>query len=317
MQFEALSLNLSSTLLLFTEERISLHQGAVEGCCIGFTRFCASLLSSGDAELQDIPADMLKQVRDDTLSFHALEETLNCWLTGIFPLLCLSQGLQVVQSPRSTSVTRRAAGLPMLILCVLSAGEGSKAKLLLAHSIQTLLETAKTPLPERWDQTLDLPQVCRQGNKKECMCDGVCDRCDHVIVFFPFQVCAVHTLQALVRGSSLGVAVLQFAPAVAMLSLTLLSSPCWAMRNAALQLYSKTPAHSGSSLNCRTRHHRDSNCVSRFSVLADARPAAQQRGVWPGPARHVPARLLLPLPRPAAVPSGRAERGSAGPPGSI
>ncbi|XP_073321451.1 tRNA (32-2'-O)-methyltransferase regulator THADA [Pagrus major] len=153
--------------------------GAVEGCCIGFTKFCASLLSSGDAELRDIPANMLKQ------------------------------GLQVVQSPRPTSVTRRAAGLPMLILCVLSAGEASKANPLLAHSIQTLLETAKTPLPEKWDQTLDLPQVC-----------------------------AVHTLQALVRGSGLGVAVLQFAPAVVILSLTLLSSPCWAMRNAALQLYS-------------------------------------------------------------------------------
>lgn len=55
---------------------------------------------------------------------------------------------------------------------------------------------------------------------------------------FPLQVCAVHTLQALVRGSGLGVAVLQFAPAVAILSLTLISSPCWAMRNAALQLYS-------------------------------------------------------------------------------
>lgn len=57
------------------------------------------------------------------------------------------------------------------------------------------------------------------------------------------QVCAVHALQALVRGSGLGVAVLQFAPAVAILSLTLLSSPCWAMRNAALQLFSKTAAH--------------------------------------------------------------------------
>lgn len=50
---------------------------------------------------------------------------------------------------------------------------------------------------------------------------------------------AVHTLQALVRSSGLGVAVLQFASSVAILSLTLLSSPCWAMRNAALQLYSK------------------------------------------------------------------------------
>ncbi|XP_045890923.1 thyroid adenoma-associated protein homolog isoform X2 [Micropterus dolomieu] len=155
------------------------HWGAVEGCCVGFTKFCASLLSSNDPDLKDIPAQILKQ------------------------------GLQVVQSPRSTSVTRRAAGLPMLILCVVSAGEASKAKQLLAHSMQTLLETAKTPLPENWDQTLDLPQVC-----------------------------AVHTLQALVRGSGLGVAVLQFAPAVAILSLTLLSSPCWVMRNAALQLYS-------------------------------------------------------------------------------
>ncbi|KAL7392507.1 hypothetical protein ABVT39_025652 [Epinephelus coioides] len=155
------------------------HWGAVEGCCAGFTKFCASLLSSSDPELRDIPANMLKQ------------------------------GLQVVRSPRSTSVTRRAAGLPMLILCVVSAEEASKARPLLAHSMQTLLETARTPLPDNWDQTLDLPQVC-----------------------------AVHTLQALVRGSGLGVAVLHFAPAVAMLSLTLLSSPCWAMRNAALQLYS-------------------------------------------------------------------------------
>ncbi|XP_020513692.2 tRNA (32-2'-O)-methyltransferase regulator THADA [Labrus bergylta] len=155
------------------------HWGAVEGCCVGFTRFCASLLSSSDAELRDIPAHMLKQ------------------------------GLQVVQSPRSTSVTRRAAGLPMLILCVLSAEEASKSRPLLAHSVHALLETARTAVPENWDQTVDLPQVC-----------------------------AVHTLQALVRGSGLGAAVLQFAPSVAVLSLTLLSSPCWAMRNAALQLYS-------------------------------------------------------------------------------
>ncbi|XP_029961478.1 thyroid adenoma-associated protein homolog [Salarias fasciatus] len=155
------------------------HWGAVEGCGIGFTKFCSSLLSSSDHELRDIPAQMLRQ------------------------------GLQIVQCLRSTSVTRRAAGLPMLILCVLSAEDANKARPLLAHSMQTLLETAKTPLNQKWDQTLDLPQVC-----------------------------AVHTLQALVRGSSLGVAVLQFAPPVAILSLTLLSSPCWAMRNAALQLYS-------------------------------------------------------------------------------
>lgn len=69
------------------------------------------------------------------------------------------QGLKVVQLPRFTSVTRRAAGLPMLILCVCSASETSKTRSLLSQSMQTLLETAKTPLPDHWDPTLDLPQV--------------------------------------------------------------------------------------------------------------------------------------------------------------
>uniref|UniRef100_A0A3P9QEL2 Si:ch211-225b11.4 n=1 Tax=Poecilia reticulata TaxID=8081 RepID=A0A3P9QEL2_POERE len=155
------------------------HWGAVEGCGLGFTKFCTSLLNSSDPDLKDIPAQMLRD------------------------------GLQVVQCAGSTSVTRRAAGLPMLILCILSSEEVSKARPLLALSMQTLLDTARRPLDENWDQTLDLPQVC-----------------------------AVHTLQALVRGAGLGAAVLQFAPAVAVLSLTLLRSPCWAMRNAALQLYS-------------------------------------------------------------------------------
>lgn len=67
-------------------------------------------------------------------------------------------------------MTRRAAGLPMLILCVVSAEEASKARPLLAHSMQTLLETAKTPLPENWDQTLDLPQVCRHADKIQDIC---------------------------------------------------------------------------------------------------------------------------------------------------
>ncbi|CAG5923171.1 unnamed protein product [Menidia menidia] len=175
-------------------------KGAVEGCCVGFTKFCATLLSSSDPELKEIPAQMLKQ------------------------------GLEVVRCHRSTSVTRRAAGLPMLILCVVSAEEASKSRPLLAISVQTLLDTAQTPLEENWDQTLDLPQVC-----------------------------AAHTLQALVRGSGLGVAVLQFAPAVAILSLTLLSSPCWAMRNAALQLYSSLCSRmlgqrSSSEESGRTQH---------------------------------------------------------------
>ncbi|XP_047447791.1 thyroid adenoma-associated protein homolog isoform X2 [Mugil cephalus] len=213
------------------------HWGAVEGCGVGFTKFCACLLSSSDPELRDIPAQMLKQ------------------------------GLQVVQCLRSTSVTRRAAGLPMLILCVLSAEEASKARPLLAHSMQTLLETAKSPLNENWDQTLDLPQVC-----------------------------AVHTLQALVRGASLGVAVLQFAPAVAILSLTLLSSPCWAMRNAALQLYSslcsRMLGQRSSSEEAGPTQHAMSPPAFFFHypalqpfLLAELRGAAQDLGGPPNEAK--------------------------------
>ncbi|XP_072565175.1 tRNA (32-2'-O)-methyltransferase regulator THADA isoform X2 [Paramormyrops kingsleyae] len=154
------------------------HWGAVEGCCCGLTRFCATLLTSCDTELQVIPGLLLEQV------------------------------LTVLQGRCATSVTRRAAGLPMLVLCILSAEEAGKARPMLAHTMRVLLETAGRPVSDNWNQTLDLPQVG-----------------------------AVHTLQALVRGSGLGVAMLQFASPVAILSLTLLSSPCWAMRNAALQLY--------------------------------------------------------------------------------
>uniref|UniRef100_A0A3Q2Z881 Si:ch211-225b11.4 n=1 Tax=Hippocampus comes TaxID=109280 RepID=A0A3Q2Z881_HIPCM len=107
------------------------HWGAVEGCSVGFTRYCSALLSSSEPEFKDIPSKMLQQ--------------------------CAAGELQAENCSKSV---------------------------------------------------------------------------------LPHNVCAVHTLQALVRGSSLGVAILKFAPSVAILALTLLSSPCWAMRNAALQLYS-------------------------------------------------------------------------------
>nr|XP_023660131.1 thyroid adenoma-associated protein homolog [Paramormyrops kingsleyae] len=172
--------SMSNLLVLITclEDSTNEPQGAVEGCCCGLTRFCATLLTSCDTELQVIPGLLLEQV------------------------------LTVLQGRCATSVTRRAAGLPMLVLCILSAEEAGKARPMLAHTMRVLLETAGRPVSDNWNQTLDLPQVG-----------------------------AVHTLQALVRGSGLGVAMLQFASPVAILSLTLLSSPCWAMRNAALQLY--------------------------------------------------------------------------------
>ncbi|KAM6297769.1 tRNA (32-2'-O)-methyltransferase regulator THADA-like [Aegotheles albertisi] len=155
------------------------HWGAVEGCSMGFTKFCAALLNHPDAELRVIPQTMLEQ------------------------------GLEALSGPRSSSITRRAAGFPMLFLCIASGEAPAQARPLLTRCVQTLLALATTALPQDWDQTLDLPQVC-----------------------------ALHVLQTLVRGTGLGSALLRHATPMMALALQGLGSPCWAMRNAAIQLFS-------------------------------------------------------------------------------
>ncbi|XP_063000126.1 tRNA (32-2'-O)-methyltransferase regulator THADA-like isoform X2 [Elgaria multicarinata webbii] len=154
------------------------HWGAVEGCSVGFTKFCTALLSHPDPELQEIPRSML------------------------------TQGLALLNSPRSSSVTRRAAGFPMLFLCIVAGEDPVKPRPLLENCIRTSLALANAALPQDWDQTVDLPQVS-----------------------------AIHVLQTLVRGSGLGTALHQHVPSMVTLFLKALSSPSWAMRNAAIQLF--------------------------------------------------------------------------------
>lgn len=74
-------------------------------------------------------------------------------------ILFLCQGLEALGGPRSSSITRRAAGFPMLFLCIVSGEAPAQARPLLTRCIQTLLTLAATALPQDWDQTLDLPQV--------------------------------------------------------------------------------------------------------------------------------------------------------------
>lgn len=74
-------------------------------------------------------------------------------------ILFLCQGLEALGGPRSSSITRRAAGFPMLFLCIVSGEPPAQARPLLTLCIQTLLALAATALPQDWDQTLDLPQV--------------------------------------------------------------------------------------------------------------------------------------------------------------
>ncbi|XP_068099030.1 tRNA (32-2'-O)-methyltransferase regulator THADA-like isoform X2 [Hyperolius riggenbachi] len=152
------------------------HWGAVDGCSTGFTKLCSYLLHHKDSKLRDIPKEMMEQV------------------------------LVVVKSQNSLSVTRRAAGIPVFLQCILSA-EGPQHPLLEA-CITSLLALAKKPFPTSWDQTRDLPQVT-----------------------------AVHALQSMLRSASLRSSLLSRAIPLMSLALASLSSPCWAMRNAALQLF--------------------------------------------------------------------------------
>ncbi|XP_018424157.1 PREDICTED: thyroid adenoma-associated protein homolog [Nanorana parkeri] len=152
------------------------HWGAVDGCSAGFTKLCSALLRHKDPKLRDLPKEMMEQA------------------------------LLVVQSRTSLSVTRRAAGFPLLLQCILSA-EGSQHPLL-ESCVLSLLTLAKKPLPTNWDQTRDLPQVT-----------------------------AVHALQSMLRSASLRSTLLNHAVPMMSLALISLSSPCWAMRNAALQLF--------------------------------------------------------------------------------
>jgi len=75
------------------------------------------------------------------------------------------QGLEALSGPRSSSITRRAAGFPMLFLCIVSGEAPAQARPLLTRCVRTLLALATTALPQDWDQTLDLPQVSAAGTE--------------------------------------------------------------------------------------------------------------------------------------------------------
>lgn len=66
----------------------------MEGCCVGFTKFCVTLLSSSDAEIRKIPADMLNEVSEQTRWYGFSFNTLKCWTAGLQLEVCLSIGIK-------------------------------------------------------------------------------------------------------------------------------------------------------------------------------------------------------------------------------
>ncbi|KAG9487459.1 hypothetical protein GDO78_007361 [Eleutherodactylus coqui] len=152
------------------------HWGAVDGCSTGFTRLCSALLHHKRQRFRDLPRKMMEQA------------------------------LLLAKSQNSLSVTRRAAGFPVLLQGILSA-EGPQHPLL-ETCVQSLITLAEELLPSNWDQTRDLPQVS-----------------------------AVHALQTMLRSAGLRSTLLCHAVPMMSLAVSSLCSPCWAMRNAALQLF--------------------------------------------------------------------------------
>ncbi|XP_061405621.1 tRNA (32-2'-O)-methyltransferase regulator THADA-like [Lethenteron reissneri] len=123
------------------------------------------------------------------------------------PSILLEEALACVGT--SSSVTRRAGALPPLVLGLVSGECRSRGHCpLLRRALGALLRLAARPLPAAIDPTRDLPQV-------------------H----------ALHILQALFRDSSLGAAMMESAGGAALLAIRSLSSPSWAVRNGAIQLF--------------------------------------------------------------------------------
>nr|XP_006812214.1 PREDICTED: thyroid adenoma-associated protein homolog [Saccoglossus kowalevskii] len=155
------------------------HRGAIEGCNLGFMKLCSRLLSSSSQELSSIPKTLLDQV------FCLLDSSLS-----------------------GTSITRRSAGLPLMVETITACEPKGRERSLLKLSMTRLLQTVNHPIPTDTTQTIDLPQV-------------------H----------ALNIMKSLFRNSVLGNTMLQYASDVVMVTIEGFSSSSWAIRNSATLLY--------------------------------------------------------------------------------
>jgi len=124
------------------------------------------------------------------------------------PKVWLDESLKMVKNSTAISVTRRSAGIPMLILAVLNSESNSK-KLLLPYTVNSLLEVANRPVGDHWDEQSDLPQV-------------------H----------ALNILRSIFRESKLGSDVISYVPKVMITTIEGFNSPAWAIRNCSTMMFS-------------------------------------------------------------------------------
>ncbi|XP_074659544.1 tRNA (32-2'-O)-methyltransferase regulator THADA-like [Tubulanus polymorphus] len=155
------------------------HRGAIEKCNKGFLQFCSCLITSKCRSIQEIPKQILQKV------------------LSMLTTVC-----------KTSSITRRSAGLPLLVTSIVASELITKRTVLLNEAVQTLLDVGSTPLPNDEDQRIDLPQV-------------------H----------AINIMKAILKESSLSSAIQPFLSDLMIFSITGFSSASWALRNAATQLF--------------------------------------------------------------------------------
>ncbi|XP_041350802.1 thyroid adenoma-associated protein homolog [Gigantopelta aegis] len=156
------------------------HRGAIEGCRNGLFKYCTTLLSATDKRLSIIPASLLAEV------LTSLESNM-----------------------MSSSVTRRSAGLPIIVQIVTLAEKHVHQQKLLHHAITSLLKVASMPLPTHADQTQDVSQV-------------------H----------ALNILKVLFGDAGLVARLMSYISRTIILIIEGFESPSWAVRNATTQLFS-------------------------------------------------------------------------------
>ncbi|XP_077522735.1 tRNA (32-2'-O)-methyltransferase regulator THADA isoform X1 [Amblyomma americanum] len=159
------------------------HRGAIESCCESLRSLCHGLSSNGNKAISGIPFNLLKNVL-----------------------------LSLTLRSKSSSVTRRSAGLPLLIRALLE-GEAKNVKQSMAWTVDLLSRVIRecSEQPSGSVTTVDLPQAE-----------------------------ALHVLCAIVSSASLGPVGLMHLGRVLQFCFEALASPFWIVRNAAHQLYGVT-----------------------------------------------------------------------------
>lgn len=153
------------------------HKGAIESAGAALNRVVRYLTTSDNPQLRSIPRDLLKQF------------------------------LQTIVSTKAATVSRRSAGLAILVHQLVSADmEGGKP--LLHYCVTSLIEVIRSEEIPADVPLVDIPQSQ-----------------------------ALHFLRTLVQDSSLRQDMASYILDISLLCFQNLSSPIWTVRNAALQLF--------------------------------------------------------------------------------